>query len=106
MDRHVTVRLGETSYRLNLTLAAMERINDEFGSLMQARERVALKDFRAVCKIIAAGASLSASQEKTLKNEVFEAGIVNVAVPVHTFVIRLFDPEGKGSKGESEKGED
>jgi hypothetical protein len=104
MDSEVPVVVGEKTYKLALTLAAMEKINAQFGSLMEARQRVQLYDFSAICGVIAAGANLSPEQSKTLRSEVFSAGIVNVSAEANVFVIRLFDPEGRGDE-ESDSGE-
>ena len=105
MDRHVTVRLGEKQYQLNLTLSAMEKIEAEFGSLIEVRQRVAMQSLHAICRTIAAGANLSESQVKALKEEVFSAGVINVAPSVNAFIVRLHDPEDRGSEGDSDSGE-
>lgn len=99
------VKVGEKTYQLALTLAAMERINAQFSSLLDARQRVGMYDFDGICGIIAAGAGLSAAQAKALRAEVFSAGVVNVSKQVHTYIIRMFDPEDRGSTEDKGSGE-
>lgn len=106
MDGSVTVDLGDKQYRLALTLAALEKIEAEFGSLFEARQRVVVQSLTAICKVIAAGANLSPSQAKELKQEVFRAGVLNVAPKVHEYIVRMHDPENRGDLEETDSGED
>lgn len=106
IDGGVTVDLGDKEYRLSLTLAALEKIEADYGSLIEARQRVAYQSLTAICRVIAAGANLTPNQVKELKQEVFRAGVVNVAPKVNEYIIRLHDPENRGDLEETDSGED
>lgn len=91
----VEVVLGDTAYMLVPTLAALQKIDRQYGSLREAAGRVAVLDLDAVCHVIAAGAGLGQKQAQALPQQVFDAGIAPVAAPVTEYLTLLLNPSGR-----------
>ena len=103
IDQSVDVTLGETVYKLQPTLAAIEKINNEFSSLADCGTRVMRFDFKAIAFVISAGASLSAQQTASMKPELI--GRLSVAVEQIQDYLQLLAKGGVDRDEEPEQGE-
>lgn len=67
MSEPILLPLGDETYELQPTLAAMKKINDRFTSLLDCSQRIVRYDFSAHSFVIAAGAALSPTQTKEME---------------------------------------
>lgn len=97
------VQVGETVYTLRPTLEAMRKVNRQCGSLYEAYERIQRQDGELIIAVLAAGADIQANQMKSFSNEVFEAGVMNLAIGAGKYVLQLMNP-GEAVTGEPGQG--
>jgi hypothetical protein len=96
----VALRVGEKTYILSPTLEALLRINRELGSPVDAARALQKLELSAIFSVIAAGARLSSKQMEAVQEEVFAAGIVNIAPQLGPFISALLDPAGTDDPSE------
>jgi hypothetical protein len=99
----VEVELGGEVLTLRPTLDALEKIDRQFGSIREAASKVRSLNLGALVAVIAWGAELSPREAKALPQQVFDAGIVNVAPLVNEYLAYLLNPSG--ASGEESDGE-
>lgn len=97
----VTLALGGTDYTLLPTPEAYDKIDREFGGIVQAIERVRSLSLHAVSRmvIIGIGTTSKGGQEK-LKQLVFEAGVARVGPAIIEYLLALANPAGTEPDGE------
>lgn len=100
----VDIELDGETLTLKPTLAAMQKINKQCGSIRAAITHAYNVDFDVVVAVIAAGAGIGQREAKDLPEKVFAAGVVNLAPAVSEFLGMLMDPSGR-DRDESEGGE-
>jgi len=102
----VEVDCGEQTYTLKPTVKALRNINRRYGDFRTAIERVMRADFDAIAYVVQEGASLSKKQAEEMQEQVFAAGIFDVAEPVANYLTILAnggrDPGDEPSEGDGE----
>lgn len=103
----VELQLGDETLTLKPTLAALEKIDDEFkvGGLREAINKVASMKLDAVAFIVCAGAALDQKASREIKEKIFRAGLLNVVGPVSDYLVSLMNPTGRTAEEASEGGE-
>lgn len=94
----VDIELDET-VTLKPTLKAMQQIDRRFGSIRHAIEQVAGLSLDSLSFVVQAGSGMGQKEAKDLPEQVFQAGIVNVAGPVSEYLAMLLNPSGKSASG-------
>lgn len=94
----VDIELGGETVTLKPTLGAMQKINRKFGSLLAAAQQVQTMDFEALAFILAAGCG-----RKSVEQEVFETGVINLIGPAANYIAALMNPSGR-EPGEGDQG--
>lgn len=91
------VVVGDDKYELRLTLKAVKGIEARFGGLAPALLEVQKLSLGAVASVIAIGAGLSTKPKdiEALEEQVFDAGLGNVAPEVIPYLLSALNPAGK-----------
>lgn len=91
----IEVELGGKTYTLRTTIEAADKIDREFGGVMQAIDRVRSLSLAAVSRIVIIGiGTTSKGGQETLRQAVFDAGIANVGPAAVQFLLALVNPGG------------
>jgi len=96
----VELVVGESTYVLKPTLAAVRAIERQFGGLRGALEVTRALSVEGCAAIIAAGAGVNEKAAAQLVQDVWQTGVLTVSVPVAAYVAALYNPRG----GEPEQG--
>lgn len=89
------VLAGET-YKLTPTVAALERIDARFGSLIECSRRIEGYSLEAISLVIAAGAGLSAKQTPAMREKLLSAGLKAAIQPLTRYLAAFLDGDGGG----------
>lgn len=89
-----SVQVGEESFDLNITLAAVRKIEAHFGGLRGAAESLRVLSVDGVALIIAAGAGLSADASREMPEKVWLAGVSGIAAQLTSYLGALYNPRG------------
>lgn len=98
------VSLGEQTYDLQITLAAVRAIEARLGGLRGASHAVAGLSIDGMAHIISSGAGLERAAAELLPAAVFEAGAANVSEQLVPYIYALYNPRGGGPEGNSPTG--
>lgn len=99
-----SVQVGEESFDLTITLAAVRKIEAHFGGLRGAAESLRVLSVDGVALIIAAGAGLEAKQARELPEKVWMAGVSGIATQLTGYLGALYNPRGD-APGNGQAGE-
>lgn len=99
-----SVQVGEETFDLTITLAAVRKIEAHFGGLRGAAESLRVLSVDGVALIIAAGAGLEAKQARELPEQVWMAGVAGIATQLTGYLGALYNPRGDTS-GNGQAGE-
>lgn len=83
------ITLGGERVELLCTPRAAVKISDAFGGLLTAQQRCITLDVTAIIAIINAGANRSGEDAKKTEDQVFEAGLNDIAGDVIDFITLL-----------------
>jgi len=97
----VEVQLDE-AVTLKPTLRAFEKISNRFGGLRNAIQALSNMDIDSVAFIIAAAAGIGQRDMESLKERIFEAGVVKVMPKVTEYLVLLMNPTGKDDEPEED----
>jgi len=101
----IEVELMENTYELKPTLRALQRINQQYGSIREAVQHVQQLDIDALIFVVAEGAGIRQQKDRQeLAEEIFETGIMEVFTPVNEYVNALLNPTGKSSDEDDDEG--
>lgn len=84
---------GET-YSLKPTLAAVRSIEAYFGGLRGASQALNALSVVGCSVIIAAGAGLTGKDADAVADQVWGAGVINVAPQLNSYLAALYNPKG------------
>lgn len=97
-----SVTVGDETYELKPTLAAVRSIEAHFGGLRGAAQALYAMSVDGVAHIIASGAGLNAKQAQELPEQVWQHGVVELIPAVNSYLGALYDPRG-GDLGKGER---
>lgn len=91
------VIVGDDKHELRLTLKAVKGIEARFGGLAPALHEVQKLSLSATAAVIAVGAGLSTKPKdlEVLEEQIFEAGLGNVAPDVIPYLLSALNPAAK-----------
>lgn len=109
MSKHdrgiVTLELNGTEYTLRPTAAAMDRLDKRFGSTIEAFQSLNRPTLENVASIVVYGSDMDNDQLSTVKEDVFQQGLMTVVGKIAPFFEALLDPNGNaGELGEGDEG--
>lgn len=84
---------GET-YSLKPTLGAVRAIEAYFGGLRGASQALNALSIVGCSVIIAAGADLKGKQADAIEDQVWQAGVIEVAPKLNGYLAALYNPKG------------
>lgn len=84
---------GET-YTLKPTLAAVRAIEAHFGGLRGASQALNALSIDGCAVIIAGGAGLTGKAVEAVAEQVWQSGVVEVAVQLNAYLTALYNPKG------------
>lgn len=90
----VTVTVGDNTYTLTPTLAAVRKIEAELGALTTAMQRVNGYSVDACAAVIAASANVDDTATQALPEQVFQSGVRDVATALMPYLLALLNPRG------------
>ncbi|MDD1150406.1 hypothetical protein M5G25_19180 [Pseudomonas sp. TNT2022 ID357] len=93
----VDIILGEDTYTLKPTLAAVRAIEAHFGGLRGASQALNALSVDGCAVIIAGGAGLAGKDAEAVAEKVWQAGVVDVAVQLNAYLAALYNPKGPDS---------
>jgi len=96
-----SITVGDETYELKPTLAAVRSIEARYGGLRGAAQALHNMSVDAVAYIIASGAGLSETQAKVLPEQVWQHGAVELIPAVNAYLSALYNPRG-GDMGKEE----
>jgi hypothetical protein len=89
-----TITLGDESYELLPTLAAVRAIEARFGGLRGAAQAITSLSVEGCAAIVAAGAGLAGKHAGAVEEQVWQAGVVEVSVQLNSYLAALYNPRG------------
>ncbi len=89
-----TITLGDESYELLPTLAAVRAIEARFGGLRGAVQAITSLSVEGCAAIIAAGAGLAGKHAEAVEEQVWQTGVVEVSVQLNKYLAALYNPRG------------
>ena len=111
MSRHdhaqVVVEIAGESYRMEPTLAALRKIEERFGSLIECHQALREMRFKArdLAVIVGAGSGADRKQLDDIEEQVFTEGMMNVLGPCVEFALGLLNPSGRPETDDPEPDE-
>lgn len=90
---------------LKPTLRAFQKISNRFGGLRNAIQAMSTMDIDSVAFIVAAATGSNGTKEMdSLKEQIFNAGVVKVMPKVTEYLVLLMNPSGKDDEPEDDDG--
>jgi hypothetical protein len=90
-----SIKVGEESFELVVTLGAVRKIEAHFGGLRGAAEALRVLSVDGVALVIAAGAGLVAKDAELLAEKVWQAGVSGLAAQLTGYLGALYNPRGE-----------
>ena len=97
------VTVGDTEYELKPTLAAVRKIEHQYGGLRPALEALSGLSVDATALVIAAGAALSPKETRELAEAVFSEGVADVSAQAVSFIVTLLNPGGSNADTDTDE---
>ena len=107
----VEIVANDEKYTLKPTLEAYDRIEKNFGSLVELFQKIMQRGpvltINEVTYIVAAGCDINSNKEmKKLKENIYAEGVLAVSPQVAEFISKMLDPSGKAEqKEDADEGE-
>ncbi|ASN71518.1 hypothetical protein 9F2_12 [uncultured Caudovirales phage] len=94
------VVVGDDKHELRLTLKAVKGIEARFGGLAPALHEVQKLSLGATAAVIAIGSGMSTKPKdiEALEEQIFDAGLGNVAPEVLPYLLSALNPAGKSDE--------
>lgn len=90
----VEVTLVDETYTLTPTLGSVRAIEAHFGGLRGASQALNALSIGGCAAIIAAGAGMTGKVAEAIAEQVWQAGVVEVAVQLNGYLVALYNPRG------------
>lgn len=93
----VEILLGDDTYTLKPTLGAVRAIEAYFGGLRGASQALSALSIVGCSVIIAGGAGLTGKAADAVADQVWQAGVVEVATQLNAYLLALYNPKGESA---------
>lgn len=94
----ITVEVGDETYALRPTLAAVRAIESRFGGLRGASQAISNLSVEGCAAIVVAGAGLDGKAADAVAEKVWQAGVLDVSTRLNAYLLALYNPNPRGAK--------